>query len=243
MGLGRGHPRCLSTAPDWRAGPLAKPECPPGGPTPDERDTATVAQVRHETPRNHITIESVERIADGDEVEGSLKRHVLGSGSDPADVGGSQTQGLAPGELDRSRFLVHGPDLGHIPHEGERQVPRTTSKVQQPAGAIKMDMGPKIVKQHGRVPRPEAVVVIGRALVQVLAISELAAYPAIVARARHRPGDRGHPIPAAGPSVMGAWIGTADASRMVRIAVDLVAGRVHVALSVSAASPSRCPAR
>jgi hypothetical protein len=182
--------------------------------------------VRRQARHNGITVETVEGVADGDEVEGSIERHVLGRPSNPADGGYSETLCLALAQLDRLRFLVDGPNLSHIRRQCERHLASAIRKVEQPARPTDGDAGSQIVEQRRRVRRPEPVVVLGCVLVQVSAVPEFGSDRMIVARSR--PGV----CLAAGVSGRGqsalchGGIGCGPRQRVLRPSPDLLAWRM-----------------
>ena len=148
---------------------LPRPIAAPWRLAPEERDTAAFREVGNQSPRNGITVEPVERVTDGDEVEGTLERHLLGRRRDPSDVRDAERLGLPLGELDRLRFLVNRPDLGDIPGQRERDLAGATGKIEQPVCPAKGDAGAQMLEQDRWVRRPEPVVVLPRALEEILA--------------------------------------------------------------------------
>src|SRR5437764_13224250 len=68
---------------------------------PEKCDTATFTETGDQASRNGITVEPLEGVADRDEIEGSLERHVFGRRGNPANVRDAETPRLESAELDR----------------------------------------------------------------------------------------------------------------------------------------------
>ena len=137
---------------------------------PEERDRPVLGQVAGEATGEHVPVEPVKGVADGDEVDLALEGRVLDRCGHPLEVGETERIGPAPSDLDHRRLLVDGPDPAGPGGQRHRDLAGAAGEVDDPGAVAEAGPGPQVVEQGRRIRRSEAVIGSGRSPVEVVSI-------------------------------------------------------------------------